>query len=215
MESNGDFAGNIGAYISEGWEIYKREPLLLSAATLLQIVLSSIAVNIPFANMVLYGPLIAGLYIMVMRLERGEELTFGNYFDGFKTFVPLALASVVTSLFISIGILLLVLPGIYLAIAYGFTFLNILDRKMDFWPAMETSRKVITAHFWTALGLTFLFVVLCLLGAIPFGLGLLVAIPVCIGAQYRFYTDLGNYYTSAAVTGPAEGSPASPGDTEL
>jgi uncharacterized membrane protein len=182
---------DIGAAMAEGWATYKREPLLLSSATLLLLVINTIATNIPFLNMVLYGPMLAGLYILVMRVARGENASFGNLFDGFRQFfVPTVLASVVTSILITLGILLLVLPGIYLALAYGFTYMYIVDRQLDFWPAMEASRKTITAHFWQYLVLALLFLVICLLGAIPFGLGLLVAMPLCMAAQYCVYRDL-------------------------
>lgn len=182
---------DIGAAMAEGWATYKREPLLLSSATLLLLVINTIATNIPFLNMVLYGPMLAGLYILVMCVARGENASFGNLFDGFRRFfVPTVLASVVTSILITLGILLLVLPGIYLALAYGFTYMYIVDRQLDFWPAMEASRKTITAHFWQYLVLALLFLVICLLGAIPFGLGLLVAMPLCMAAQYCVYRDL-------------------------
>lgn len=182
---------DIGAAMAEGWAIYKREPLLLSSATLLLLVINTIATNIPFLNMVLYGPMLTGLYLLVMRVARGESVSFAGFFDGFRLFfVPTVLASVVTSLLITLGILLLVLPGIYLALAYGFTYLYIVDRQLDFWPAMEASRKTITAHFWQYLLLAILFLVICLLGAIPFGLGLLVAMPLCMAAQYCVYRDL-------------------------
>lgn len=182
---------DIGAAMAEGWAIYKREPLLLSSATLLLLVINTIATNIPFLNMVLYGPMLAGLYILVMRVARSESAGFGNLFDGFRQFfVPTVLASIVTSLLITLGILLLVLPGIFLALVYGFTYLFIVDRQLDFWPAMEASRKTITAHFWQYLLLALLFLLICLLGAIPFGLGLLVAMPLCMGAQYCVYRDL-------------------------
>jgi uncharacterized membrane protein len=194
MQQNHEFRIDVGAYLNEGWAIYRREPLLLSAATLLQIAVNALASSIPLVNMLLYGPLLAGLYILVMRIDRGDAVRFANYFDGFQLFLPLVLASVVTSLLITLGILFFILPGIYLALAYGFTYLNIVDGGMEFWPAMERSRKMITAHFWQYLVLALVFLVICILGAIPFGLGLLVAVPVCLAAQYCLYRDLSAHY---------------------
>jgi uncharacterized membrane protein len=195
------YHADIGRCIGEGWALYKREPLLLSGATLLMAVVNAIAGNIPLLNLALYGPLLGGLYILVMRIDRGEPVRFSNYFEAFNAFLPLLLASVVMSLLIFLGFLLLILPGVFLALAYGFTTLNIVDRRMDFWPAMEDSRRTITRHFWQYLLLALLFMGLCLLGAIPFGLGLLVAVPVCIGAQYCYYRDLHRFYGDAEDPG--------------
>lgn len=200
MQTNSKLKPDTIAYIAEGWQIYKREPVLLSGVTLLMVICSAIAGSIPFASALVTPPLLAGIYVMVMRIERGDQVRFSNYFDGFRWWLPLVLASLVMSLFISLGILLLVLPGLYLALAYGFTSLNIIDAGQNFWPAMENSRKLITANFWQYLLLALLFLLICILGAIPFGLGLLVAVPVCLAAQYAFYRDLNSDLSSDGGT---------------
>jgi uncharacterized membrane protein len=92
--------------------------------------------------------------------------------------LPLFLASIVSGIFIALGFLLLILPGIYLAVAYSFVIPLILERKMGFWQAMETSRKVITKRWFAFLGLGLLMFVINLAGIIPLGLGLLVTIPL-------------------------------------
>lgn len=196
MQTDGSYRFDIGGAFAEGWSLYMRAPLLLSGVTLVQIALNAMASTVPLINTVLYGPLLGGLYVIVMRLDRNQPVQFANYFDAFALFLPLALASIVTSLLIALGLLLLILPGIYLALAYGFTYLNVIDRRMDFWPAMEESRKLITAHFWQYCLLALLFLVICVAGAIPLGLGLLVAVPVCVAAQYCIYRDLLAYYAT-------------------
>jgi len=176
-----------GQCLQRGWEIYKRAPLLLSGVTLAAAIVNAVAGTIPFATLLIYGPLLGGLYLLIIRIERGEAVEVGQYFDAFRQFLPLLLVTALTSLFVSIGLLLLVLPGIYLALAYSFSTLNVVDGGMDFWPAMESSRKTITAHFWRYLVLALLGLIIIVLSAIPFGLGLLVSVPVFLGAQYTFY----------------------------
>ena len=68
--------------------------------------------------------------------------------------------------------------------------LNIVDRNLDFWPAMEHSRKTITAHFWTYTGFVLVVLLIVFLASLPLGLGLPIALPVCLAAQYFFYLDL-------------------------
>ncbi|MFK8042467.1 hypothetical protein [Congregibacter sp.] len=176
-----------GVCLRDGWALYKQEPWLLSGATILLGVICGVVGLIPFAGALVYPPLLAGLYSMIIRLERGETITISNLFDGFQFFVPLIIASILMSIFISIGLFLLVLPGLYLVIVYGFTNLMIIDKKMDFWPAMEASRKLIHANFWSYTVLLLVLMVICVAASIPMGLGLIVAVPLCLSAQYRFY----------------------------
>jgi uncharacterized membrane protein len=186
MNSNPD----IGTCLREGWALYTGRPWLLSGATVVVALINALASYIPLANLVTYPLLLAGLYILIMRLDAGEEVAIGNLFDGFSYFLPLVIASLLTSLLVALGILLFVIPGIYLAVTYGFTTLNIIDGNMEFWPAMENSRKTLTRHFWAYAGLGLILLLIILAGSLAFGVGLVVALPVCIAAQYRFYRRL-------------------------
>ncbi len=54
-----------------------------------------------------------------------------------------------------IGIILLIIPGVYLWVAWLFTFLLIADKKMGVWEAMEFSRKAVTKHWFKYFFTTF------------------------------------------------------------
>ena len=66
------------------------------------------------------------------------------FFKGFNRALPILLLAIVSGLLIGIATLCFILPGIYLAIAYMFALPLLLDKNLDFWPAMETSRKLVT-----------------------------------------------------------------------
>lgn len=214
---------DIGTCLSAGWELFKQRPWLLIGATLIAGLINGLAAKVPFATLLTYPLLLAGLYLMIMRLDRGRPLALANLFDGLPRILPLVLASLLTSVLIALGLVLLVIPGLYLAVAYGFTTLNIIDRDMDFWPAMESSRKTITTVFWPYLGLILVLGLITIVAALPFGLGLPVAVPVCMAAQYRFYRSLhpsdpvggrGHPAAGGTAEGPAPGSsPGTPSET--
>jgi len=67
-------------------------------------------------------------------------------------------------------------PGIYLGVAYSFTTALIVDRKFDFWEAMETSRKVISKRWFSFFGFVLVLVLINIVGALLLGVGLLCAI---------------------------------------
>lgn len=105
----------------------------------------------------------------------------------------LALAGILIYVMTIIGFLLLVLPGIYLSIAYVFTLPLIADKGLDVWDAMELSRKTVTKHWFKVFGLLFLLSLIFLAGAIAFGIGLIWAIPLMFitlyGLLYRSIFD--------------------------
>src|SRR5439155_25859335 len=91
-----------------------------------------------------------GLQWLFLKRRRGKPADIGEVFAGFSlAFVPLLLAGVVAHLLVGIGLALCILPGIYLLVAWRmFVPLLIMDKGLEFWQAMELSRKVVTRHWW-------------------------------------------------------------------
>lgn len=68
--------------------------------------------------------------------------------------------------------------AVYLGISYSLTVPLIVDSKMGFWEAMETSRKVVGKKFFGFFGMFFFLGIIMIIGVIiTCGLGLLVVIP--------------------------------------
>jgi uncharacterized membrane protein len=135
----------------------------------------------------------AGLLYYFLLKIRGQPATIGDAFAGFtRAFLPLVVIGIVVSVFVSLGVLCLILPGIYLAVAYSFSSALAVDKRLGFWEAMEGSRKVITGNWWRVLGLLLLTIPFILLGVAALGVGIFVAMPLCVGAFVYAYEDLCN-----------------------
>ena len=104
--------------------------------------------------------------------------------------MPLLLLSLVAGLFIGIGTLLLIIPGVYLAVAYLFASYLVVDRRLDFWPAMELSRLTVNPRWFGYFAFLLLLALLNLAGAIALGVGLLVTIPLSFCTVTAAYADL-------------------------
>ena len=91
---------------------------------------------------------------------------------------------------------LLLIPGIYLAVGYMFTTFLIIDYRMEFWQAMETSRQIITKNWFAFFGFAFALFALNVLGALAFGVGLLVSIPVSACAAAIAYKEIMGLYSA-------------------
>jgi uncharacterized membrane protein len=146
-----------------------------------------------FLGMIFNKVLVGGLYYYFLLKIRGKPAKVGDAFAGFtKAFLPLVVIGIVFSVFVTVGVFCLILPGIYLAVAYTFSSILAVDKGLPFWESMETSRKVITRNWWRVFGLLLLAIPFFILGALALGVGIFVAIPLVFGAVAYAYEDLCN-----------------------
>lgn len=83
---------------------------------------------------------------------------------------------------------LLLLPGIYFSVAYLFALPLVVEHKFDVWPALETSRRLVTRDWWSFFFLNVSIIFFNLLGFCFCCVGLLVTVPwssCVIVAAYR------------------------------
>ncbi|KPL13810.1 MAG: hypothetical protein AMS26_13070 [Bacteroides sp. SM23_62] len=179
-----------GGYIRRGWEIFQENMGLFIAYTILVILISVAAAFIPFGSLLVSGPLMAGFYIVANKISKGEPYEFGTFFKGFDFFVPLLLYTLIGGIFIALGLVALIVPGIYLAVAYTFAPLFIVFAKMEFWDGMEYSRKLITKKWWNLFGLVLLLMLINMAGTLAFLVGLLFTIPLSYCAIYAAFEDI-------------------------
>ena len=179
-----------GSYIRRGWEIFQDNMGLFIAYTLIMLLISVFSAIIPFGSLLVSGPLTAGFYIVANKISKGEPYEFGTFFKGFDFFVPLLLWSLIGGIFIALGMVALIVPGIYLAVAYTFAPLFIVFAKMEFWDGMEFSRNMVTKKWWDIFGFVLLLVLINIVGALAFVVGLLFTIPITYCAIYAAFEDI-------------------------
>ena len=158
--------------------------------TLLFLIINAILVYTFFGEILVQGPLSIGFAIVAHRVAMKKGFDFGDFFRGFDFFVPLLLAYLVMSIFIGIGVILLIIPGIYLAVAYSATTHLIVFRKMEFWDAMEASRKLVSKEWFSIFGFLIVLGIINFIGALFLGVGLLFTIPLTSCAAYAAYADV-------------------------
>ncbi len=188
----------IGDYIGSGWETFKKNPGgFVGFAIVVALINIAIAMVEKSASpvgtlisLLISGPLNAGFLIVAFKLLKNRTTTFGDFFRGFNNFLPLFLVSFISSVVIGLGFFLILIPGIYLAVSYTFALPLVLDKKMNFWDAMEFSRKLISKNWFSFFGFAFVLVLLNLAGALLLGVGLLVTIPLSVGAIAAAYADI-------------------------
>ncbi len=131
----------------------------------------------------------AGLMYIGVCLAAEKSCSWKTIIEGFPVAVQLLVATILMSLLIVSGLILLILPGIYLAVGYTLTLPLMLDRRLGPWEAMEKSRKAIHKVWWKVFGLFFVMGLITAVSAIPLGIGLIWTLPmnvVLCGVVYRY-----------------------------
>lgn len=190
-----EYEFKLGQYVNKGIDIFKANwmnfvlfTLLLSLINGLPELISSNLAGI--VQLIVGGPLAAGFFIVARKIDRNEKTEFSDFFKGFDDFVQLLIGNLVVGVFIVIGLICLLVPGIYLAIAYAFWIPFIIFHRLNFWNAMEVSRKIITKEWWNFLLMGLVALGFLILGVIALGVGVLAAVPIIACMYYAAYEDI-------------------------
>ena len=199
-----------GEIMSEAWELTKGSKLVI-LCTMLVYVLGfaaftaaafgvaasqgidpdqSVAVNlVSYVVGPLLAPLIVGAQLYAARRASGQEVGFGDVAGCLAYFGPLVGLALLTQILTIVGFFLLVLPGIYLSVAYLYAPMLLVDRGLGIWESLETSRKAVTTHWFQVFGLG---IVMGLVGMVALivtlGIGSIWALPwmwLVSGVTYR------------------------------
>jgi uncharacterized membrane protein len=172
-----------GRWIGEGWALVKDD---LGNYVLLAIIFTVLSSVVPF---ILQGPLTVGFHLFTMKKLLGRRPEIADLFTGFNFFIPALVATIIISIFTMIGTCLCIIPGLVVAAVYKFTYLFILDKRMDFWPAMQASHAVTKQDYF---GFTMFLLALAgvnILGFICCIVGLFVTIPLTFAAITVAYRE--------------------------
>jgi len=182
---------DFGAALSRGLDLLKTDYWTFVGVTLVMTIVIAAVNFIPIAGLLLYGPLVGGLEYYFVRKLRGERPELGDCFIGFNSMTgALLLGSLVSIVLTVVGLVCLILPGLYLYIAYKFTYLLILDHKLDFWPAMEVSRRIITANWFMMFLLLIVAAIASSLGTIILIIGVVLTAPFFYAVMAAAYEQL-------------------------
>jgi hypothetical protein len=187
-----------GAWISEGWEIVKAD---MGGMVLICLVFMLVNGVIP---LVLTGPTMIGVFMYISKRMMRQPAELGDIFKGFPWFVPSLVASLLVALFVNIGMILCIIPGLVVAAMYMFTYHFIFDKGMDFWPAMQASHEVVKKNYF---GFTMFVVVLGLINFVALLLciiPMLITLPISYAAVCVAYRDCVGYDPSLRWTQTAQ-----------
>lgn len=178
----------------KGWGLFAQKPLLSVGYTGFIISLQMLFILYLKEYAILYsvflaGPLFSGFYLVANKLKSGEEIIYPDFFKGFQYYIPIILIWLIGQVLVSVGLILFVLPGVYLLVAYSFAILLNIFAGLSFWDSLEFSRRLITVKWWKFFVLLLFLVLLNVLGALFF-VGILITIPLSFYVSYCVFEEV-------------------------
>lgn len=131
-----------------------------------------------------------GAIKIALKYKDGKKVEFANLFDSFGILPAFMAAAVLTSLAMVIGLAFLIVPGIIVAIRFGFYGFLVLDEERGPIEAIRRSVAITTHVAFDLFLFGMLMVGINLLGFLALGLGLFVSTPVTILATAYIYRYL-------------------------
>jgi hypothetical protein len=228
-----DYDLDIGRCVGDGWNMVKNNfgtvfggvaifmLIQVGFGLLGQIPIAGILASL--GSLIIYGPLMGGLYYFILKNIRGQPAAIGDIFAGFRlAFAQLLLGYIVVALltgvaalpgmaimavpifmmirhhaveagpvlWVVLGFILAMIPAIYLSISWMFSLPLIIDKQMEFWPAMSASRKVVGKHWWLVFGLMVVCGLINLVGLLACCVGIFVSLPIVFGAMMYAYESI-------------------------
>lgn len=158
----------------------------------------SVVVAVAFGVLV-QGPIEFGVAFAYLKAARRDKLDVADMFAAFKNYWQAVLASFLVGLIVSVGIILLVVPGIYLACKLAFTPYLVVDRKMGAIEAMQESWRMTRGHGWTVFLIGLLGVAIVLLGLACLIVGVIISIMWITLAYASLYHSVESAESGAAT----------------
>ena len=136
-------------------------------------------------------PLQWGYTVYFLKLIRKEDIRYESLFDGYKDFIRIFLAEFLVNLATSIGMILLIIPGIIIGsglVMTGFILKD--DKEISAIDAMKKSWEMTDGHKGALVLLFLSFLGWIILSIFTLGIGMLFLYPYMQTALAHCYEDL-------------------------
>ncbi|MEM7009811.1 MAG: hypothetical protein AAF462_11825, partial [Thermodesulfobacteriota bacterium] len=134
-----------------------------------------------------------------LRLYENEKIGSYDFLSfSLSTFFKYLLAYLLFFIIIVVGFILLIVPGIYLAIRYQFCLYLIIDKDMDVIDSFKESTRLTDGSKWNLFVFALLQILIVLAGILALLVGLFVAVPIVIVSWAYVYKMLSSATPNAA-----------------
>jgi uncharacterized membrane protein len=167
---------NVSRLFSRCWPIYKANLLLIVGSFAIYVLLSGSLGPLggrfgSLISFVITGPLAVGLLAIMLRLLRGEETDFPDLLLGFKEFGRAFGVYVMTVLLVIVGTLLLIVPGIIVAVGLWPALFLVYDDDRPVIDTLQRAWDLTRGHRWPLFILGLVLLLVTIAGVLALGIG--------------------------------------------
>jgi uncharacterized membrane protein len=175
---------DIGFCVSAGFNGLKKDPVTHLVSTVLIAVVGGASAGL------LSGPMLVGYMRMIKVADEGGKPEIADIFKGFDDFVPALLAVLLSSIAVSIGFMLCVIPGLLImALVPTAAYLVAVGEK-DGIKAISRAFEAIKANLMGAFLCALVLGIVGSLGSILCGVGVLLTLPIALIGMYHMAKQL-------------------------
>ena len=185
-EASRGFSLSIESTLQVGFNIFRKAP----SEFIVFSVLAAIIFSNPLSGLLLGGPTMASYFHMAQLASRGQQIEISDFFRGFDKAGSLIKLSLLIFLIVLLGLMMLIIPGIYFAVSYVFSHLFIWFYDKDPAEAIRLSRKTVSGNFGQILLLFLILAGINLLGIMALGVGILLTMPFSFCVVYAAFEDI-------------------------
>lgn len=184
-----------------GWEAFKKDPWFFVGVTA-ALTIFSMVVNALTSGGYGLGALL-GLFIsflastvitiayarLALSTAAGPHVGWEGLWAP-EYFLNMLGATILQSIIVLVGFVLLIIPGIIASLLLSMTQLSVVDKKLNPIEALKESYRLTRPHLWPLFVFMLALIVLNLIGLIALVIGLLVTLPVSLIAVAHVYRKL-------------------------
>ncbi len=202
----GQYQFSIGDILKEAWEKTPGAKLpinlvgltYLLAAGILTFLLSLILGNSQGAQFLINNvivpiviiPMGAALLIMGIRRAVGAPLSYSIISKYYGMIIPLVICYFLTMIFVILGMILLIIPGIYISVALTLATPLVADKKISPMQAILISRRAIHHKWFPVFGFLIVIGLINFFAALLLLVGLIWTVPMTVIAMGIFYRNV-------------------------
>ncbi len=177
---------SIESTLQRGFNLFRKAP----TEFIIFSVLAALILSNPLSGLLLGGVVMGSYFHMVHMANRDRQIEIPDFFRGFDKAGNLILLNLLIFLTVLLGLILLILPGLYFSISYVFAplFVWFYDKKPS--EAIRLSRLTVSGNFGQIFLLLIILAGINLLGLMALGVGILLTLPFSYCVIYAAFDDI-------------------------
>ena len=177
---------SVGTCLSGAWSLFSKNVVTHVVTTFL------VAVVVGISGGLLVGPMLVGYMRMLAREHNREAVQIGDVFRGFDDFVPAFVAGLISTLVLTLGFFLCVIPGLLILALPTVALYLVAQGEKDGVAAFNQAWGIVTKNLGPAFVCAFVLGIVGSLGSLLCGIGVLLTAPLSM---------IGSYYMARQLVG--------------